>query len=751
MSGLDEAPESTVARPDEEARTLGLLGATGIGVGAIVGGGLVVLAGSAFRAAGPAALLGLALNGVIAFVTALSFAELGTAFPQSGGAYVFAKKILSVRAAFAVGWVLWFAYIVAAVLYALGFAEFGSQLLADALRALGSRPPEWLTGRRARLMLALVASGGYVLSLARKPTGGSQLATIGKLVVFGFLVASGLWALGVRQADPILTDFTPFMPNGFSGVVAAMGITFFSLEGFELIAGVGGAVREPRKNIPRATFLSLVVGLSIYLPLLFLIVTVGTPPGTSIMALTERHADTVTAVAVREFLGPFGYVLVMVAVVLSTLSALQACLLAASRTAYTMATDHTLPRLLATRHEVYRTPVLALFATLLAVAAILFIVPDLAAAGAATGLIFLVSFALAHWTAYLARQRGGPQTDAFRAPWFPVFPVVGGVACVALAAFQAVTVPAAGAISAVWLGLGVLLYVAAFASRAEVVDARAEARDPALLKLRGRSPMVLVPVANPDSAAGLVEVASALAPPEVGRVLLLSVMRRPDEVGDAPPESLVRSQRVLTEAIARALGRGHSPEALMTIADSPWREIERVARTRQCECILLGLTRLDQTRTLEELEHLLNGVDCDVAVLNAPSGFDLAAVRRVLVPAGGRGGQHELRARLLGSLRRSARRDIEFLRLLPEGASDDAVKDAERALLRLANDEAGGKPHVSVRSASDAVEAVVNAAQGADLLVLGLPRIDGRALFGDFAIEVARRAPCATIMLSQGK
>ncbi len=750
MSGLDEAPESTVARPDDEARTLGLLGATGIGVGAIVGGGLIVLAGSAFRAAGPAALLGFALNGVIAFITALSFAELGTAFPQSGGAYVFAKKILSVRAAFAVGWVLWFAYIVAAVLYALGFAEFGAQLFADALRALGTTPPDWLTGRRARLVLALAAASIYVLSLARRPMGGSQLATIGKLVVFAFLVAAGLWALGVRHGDPIAADFAPFMPNGFSGVVAAMGITFFSLEGFELIAGVGGAVREPRKNIPRATFLSLVVGLSIYMPLLFLIVTVGTPPGTSIMALTERHADTVTAVAVREFLGPFGYVLVMVAVVLSTLSALQACLLAASRVAFTMATEHTLPRLLATRHEVYRTPVLALFATLLAVAAILFMVPDLAAAGAATGLIFLVSFALAHWTAYLARRRGGA-TDAFRAPWFPLFPVLGGIACVALAAFQAVTVPAAGAISAVWLGLGVLLYVAAFASRAEVLDARAEARDPALLKLRGRSPMVLVPVANPDSATGLVEVASALAPPEVGRVLLLSVMRRPTEVGDGPPESLVRSQSVLTEAIARALGRGHSPEALMTIADSPWREIERVAKVRQCECILLGLTRLDETRTLNELEHLLNGVDCDVAVLNAPLGFDLSAVRRVLVPAGGRGGQHELRARLLGSLRRSARRDIEFLRLLPAGASDEAVKDAERALLRLANDEAGGKPHVSVRSASDAVEAVVDAAQGADLLVLGLPRIDGRALFGDFAIKVASRAPCATIMLSQGK
>jgi len=189
----------------------------------------------------------------------------------------------------------------------------------------------------------------------------------------------------------------------------------------------------------------------------------------------------------------------------------------------------------------------------------------------------------------------------------------------------------------------------------------------------------------------------------------------------------------------------------MTIADDPWAEIERIARWRQCEGILLGLTRLDETRTLTELEQLLNQVDCDVAVLNAPPGFDLVAVNRVLVPAGGRGRQHELRARLLGSLHRSARRDIEFLRVVPSGASVEAKRDAQRALERLAHDEAGGKPHVSVRTSDDALEAVLSAAEDADLLVLGLPRVDGKALFGEFAINVARRAPCATIMLSQGK
>ncbi len=107
--------------PDRQ-RHLGLFGATGVGVGAIVGGGILALAGVAFATTGPSAMLAFALNGLIALLTALSFAELSSKFPQSGGPYAFAKKVLSVEAAFAVGWVVWFASIVAAVLYATGFA-----------------------------------------------------------------------------------------------------------------------------------------------------------------------------------------------------------------------------------------------------------------------------------------------------------------------------------------------------------------------------------------------------------------------------------------------------------------------------------------------------------------------------------------------------------------------------------------------------------------------------------------------------
>jgi amino acid permease len=226
-------------------RSIGLVGATGIGVGAIVGGGILALAGAAFAATGPSAIVAFALNGLIAVITALSFAELSCAFPQSGGTYTFAKKVLSVEAAFAVGWVVWFASIVAAVLYALGFGYFAAIVVQQVWQMLGGSAPAWVTER---------------------------------------------WA-------------------------------------------VAGEIREPERNIPRAMLTSLGIALLIYLPLLLVISTAGVAPGESIADAVKDKPEAIIAVAAKQFLGSFGYWLVIVAAILSMLSALQANLFAASRAA----------------------------------------------------------------------------------------------------------------------------------------------------------------------------------------------------------------------------------------------------------------------------------------------------------------------------------------------------------------------------------------------------------------------------------
>ncbi len=603
------------AASSKAKRTLGLLDSTAVGIGAIVGGGILVLAGVAFKYTGPGAIVAFLLNGILATITALSFAEVSTRFPESGGVYTFAKKLLSVRAAFAVGWILWFAYIVAGVLYALGFASYAVELLTV---LYPGQPPPWLKARTTLVIVALIPAVYYSISLIRKSSGGGQWATWGKVVVFGVLLVIG--AIQVARADvqASLSKLTPFFPEGSTGLLQAMGLTFIALQGFDLISAVAGEVKEPERTIPKAMLLSLGAALIIYLPLLLIVSTVGVPDGSTVTELSQRGPETVMARAADLFMGPAGYWLVMIAALLSTLSALQANMLAASRIAHSMAEDRTLPAVLSQTHPRLHTPHMAIYASGLTLVALLFSVPDLAAAGSAASLIFLIAFSLAHGTAILARKRGEERVSMipstapmalsmmnevsaarpFEAPFFPLIPVVGGVSCAAMAAFQAVAEPAAGGIAVVWLGLGGLLYVALFSDRAETYDAFAEARDPQLAKMRGRSPLVLVPVANPASAQSMVEVAAALAPPRVGRVMLLRVMTPPDESKDAL-KALEQAQRVMAQALHAAFQSGHRPEGLVTIASRPWFEIGRVVRSPSVKVSFSGCPTIFPTSRAE--------------------------------------------------------------------------------------------------------------------------------------------------------
>lgn len=451
---MDPLTEPTPAGTPPPGSGMSLFSATMVGVGAIVGGGILALAGTAFAVTGPGALLAFGANAVIAVLTALSFAELVAAFPQSGGTYTYAKKVMPVGTAFGVGWIVYFASIVAGVLYGLGFAAF----LLGGVRVLAPGWDAWTTGRWPVTVVAALATGGLTWRLCRTPGGGGQFVNLGKVVVFSVLIVGGIVVYAARGAAPSLSRaLTPFLPAGVGGLITAMGYTFIALQGFDLVAAVAGEVRDPRRNVPRAMFASLALSVGIYIPLLLVVLLVGTPAGESVMSWAESRRETALADAASRFLGPFGFWLVMAAGILSMFSALQANLFAASRLAQAMARDRTFPRPLEADDRRSATPRNAILATGALTVVIFLLVGNVAAAGAASSLIFLITFAFAHLICILARLRGG-RSDGFRVPFFPVLPVLGLLACTALAVFQGIAVPVAGAISGGWLVLGGFLY-----------------------------------------------------------------------------------------------------------------------------------------------------------------------------------------------------------------------------------------------------------------------------------------------------
>tara|TARA_R110002049_G_scaffold4601_5_gene32043 strand:+ start:67484 stop:69712 length:2229 start_codon:yes stop_codon:yes gene_type:complete len=736
---------------DNQNRTLGLAGATGVGVGAIVGGGILALAGAAFASTGPAAILAFALNGFIALLTALSFAEMASKFPESGGTYTFSRKVLSVEAAFTVGWVVWFASIVAAVLYALGFAHFAVVMVNDLCVASGQTAPTWLASDWAKPAFAVATTACVTFGLARRAASDGQWANISKVVVFMILILGGLWALSQQPGETTVSTLRPFFHDGWRGLIQAMGYSFIALQGFDLIAAVGGEIKQPAKTIPRAMVLSLVIALVIYLPLLFVITTVGTESGQTIQQAAASDPEGIVAVAASRFLGPVGYWLVVVAALLSMLTALQANVFAASRIAWAMSRDRTLPSPLSKTAQRSGVPVISVCVTATLVVILIGLLPDVAAAGAASSLIFLMTFAIAHWLTILVRARSSLRPPPFQTPWFPFVPVFGALACIGLAIFQGIAVPAAGSIAVIWLGIGGLLFLTLFAHRARLVDASSVAVDPELLTLRGHTPLVLVPIANPDNAGAMIQLADSLVPANVGRVLLQSVVVAPSHWKPSDdPLPLERSQTLMRELITAASRLRIRPETLTTVAAEPMREIARVARLHRCESMLLGLSEIADDRHGSPMESLLSEIDVDVVILRAPPNWHLSDVKRVLVPVAGRGGHDYLLARLLGSLSRKIESPVSFVRVVRKDVTATQLRRANRDLVRLAHDNMRGESEIEVLQSDDAVAAIAERASQCGLIILGVQRIDrNNKLFGDFTRKIAMMTDCPLIVMSR--
>lgn len=737
---------STDLSSSATGRSIGLFGALGIGVGAMVGGGILALAGVAFSVSGPSAILAFALNGLIAFITAFSFAEMASANPQSGGTYTYAKKALSLQVAFGVGWIVWFASLVAAVLYALGFGAF-------AVFALQQIPAKGLSGILDSgilpILLALLAIGYFAYSLTKGSGDGGAVINIGKLAVFAILIAGGLAVFIQTPFTHITKSLDPFFSGGFSGVIAAMGYTFIALQGFDLIGSAAGEIKNPEKTIPKAMIGTLAVGMAVYIPLLFLMSTIGVPAGESIAEMSRDNPETVLAVAAQNYLGAFGFWLVLVAGIFSMLSALQANLFAASRISLSMAKDRTLTHHLSKIHGKFRTPVTSIWVTCGIVALLVLILPDVAAAGAASSLIFLITFALAHLIMILMRNRGYKESKTFRAPFFPTLPILGIIACLGLAIFQAIVVPAAGFIALLWLLIGAVLFISFFVKKAQAIEASEQALDPDLLRLRGLSPLVLLPISNPANAESMVFLANALAPPVVGRVLLHSIVIPSTEKDDLE-KRLISSRDVTQYALKAAFEAGLRPDTLTTIADHPWEEIERVAKVHNCRSLLLGLSHLNDFQTNQNLEKLVRHLKADVVVFRQPySGWRITEALKILIPVAGFESHDALRARVAASLWRASQPEITFIQILPTTTPKETIERNNLRLSRFAGRIIPGKTVVHIIQNDDVTLELIKQASAHDLVIMGLgkPGKNEKA-FGHLALALAEKTDTALIFIS---
>ncbi len=450
-------------------------------------------------------------------------------------------------------------------------------------------------------------------------------------------------------------------------------------------------------------------------------------------------------------MGGAGGVVVVAAGLLSTFSALAATLLAASRVSFSMARDRALPRSLSTLGGPAKTPLKALVASAVLVVLVVAVTGDVEVAGAAASLIFLLSFALTNAAGLLVRFRGGA-VASYRAPFYPALPILGMTACLGLAIFQAVVVPAASLVVVVWLLVGGLLYRSLFGVRARTVSARTEAMDDVLVRLRGRNPLVLVPIANPARAEALLRFGYALATPGVGRVLALAVVRHdPSRGAEAGIAAAAQAQEALRHAVEAACRMERPFEGVVLVAPDVGQAIARTAAERRPETVLLGMSEPKHPEGLALLEEIIARTAADVVVLHAPPAWSIDHAKRLLLPVAGGAPHDPLRARVLGMLLRDGPeggRRTRILRVLTPG--EDRA-DADRDLENQADDLGLGPESCVTEEGTDPAETILRHSADADLLILGFgAKGDGRRrILGPFAQRVIGESSCPVVAIAQ--
>jgi amino acid transporter len=620
------------------SREMRLMDVTMIGVGAMIGAGIFLLTGIAAGTAGPALLVAFALNGVVAILAAMSYAELGGAIHGAGGGYLYVKRSLPNPSGFLAGWMSWFAHAVACSLYALGFGAYFRQML-EVLGVRNFSTPFasieiWLAVAVCLLFAVINFRGASETGKA------GNVVTIGKIIVIGLFIVVGLWTMARRTGWQ--ASFTPFMTHGWSGVFAAMGLTFIAFEGYEIVAQTSEEVENPKRNVPLAVMLCLVIVIPIYLLVAFVAVGATTPPaGIGVTQyLGEQREVALVASANQLVVG--GGLIILVGGLLSTLSALNATIYSSSRVAFAMARDASLPRALARVHAKRGTPHIAIAASTLIIIFMAVALP-LEDVAAAASVMFLLLFGGVS-VAVIRLRRTHPHLDrGFRVPFSPVTPILGIVAMLFLAALTYRTYPVAWLAAGAWIGVGLVFYYG-YSRRRETAF---EERTTWMERIERHEYRVLVAVSSLRTLESLMEVALGIASAHGGEVVVVHVIEVPEgEPLETPLDTPAELEELFARAVDHALSRKIVARPVLRIARRTSHALVQTAREEECNFLVIGQP---QSQSIFErlvssiVERVLQQAPCQVAVVYGK--VDRDAISRIVVPVTS-GRNSELAARL---------------------------------------------------------------------------------------------------------
>ena len=426
-------------------KELGAFDLSMLGIGAIIGTGIFVLTGvAAAEHAGPALILSFVISGLACVFAALCYAEFASTVPVSGSAYTYSYATFGELIAWILGWDLILEYGLASSAVASGWSGYFQGLLAG----FGIHFPKALTSAFDP------ANGTYIdvpaiiivivitLLLTQGVKKSARLNTI--MVIIKLAVVLLFIGVGVWYVKP--SNWTPFMPFGFSGVTTGAATVFFAYIGFDAVSSAAEEVKNPQRNMPIGIIASLLVCTVLYIVVSAIL--------TGIVPYTELDVKNPVAFALNYIHQDWVAGLISVGAIAGITTVLLVMIYGQTRLFYAISRDGLLPKVFSKVDKKKQTPTINSWITCFLVATFAGLVPLGKLAELVNIGTLLAFMTVAIGILVLRKNKQAPKTG-FRVPFVPYVPILAFLFC----GFLALQLPATSWISfSIWLVIGLVVY-----------------------------------------------------------------------------------------------------------------------------------------------------------------------------------------------------------------------------------------------------------------------------------------------------
>ena len=401
-------------------RSLNAFDLTIMGIGAIIGVGIFVIAGdAAANYAGPGVILSFVISGVACVFAGLCYAELASSIPVAGSAYNYAYSTMGEMVAWIIGWDLILEYIVACIAVAIGWSGYFVSIMA----AIGMKIPAWCSAAPGTVPGAIINLPAMLIVFFLTiilVIGIKESARFTGVMVFIKVVTVLVFILvGISHVNP--ANWHPFMPFGLKGVIDGAAIVFFAYIGFDAVSTAAEETRNPQRNLPIGILLSLGICTLLYIVVAAVL--------TGMVSYKELNTPAPVAHALTLVGFRWGSAIVSAGAVAGITSVLLVMLMGQPRIFFSMSRDGLLWPWISRVHPRFRTPYIAQIFTGIVVAGFAGFIP-IGTAAKLCNIGTLFAFAIVCGGVVVLRKTHPELRRSFRCPLVPLIPLLGVFSCV---------------------------------------------------------------------------------------------------------------------------------------------------------------------------------------------------------------------------------------------------------------------------------------------------------------------------------